>query len=136
MICLDSAAFRPAREVVASLDALRARLRDSSGPASPVLAPGDPEASSRSAAAGVLAVARALVDGSPTSPPRHPRRGRSALKITAVDTFLVRPRWVFVRIQTDEGITGWGEPGGEARGPAVIAAVRTWATTCAGRIRC
>jgi galactonate dehydratase len=35
----------------------------------------------------------------------------------------VRPRWTFVRIRTDEGITGWGEPGGEARGPAVLAAV-------------
>jgi galactonate dehydratase len=49
------------------------------------------------------------------------------MKITAVDTFYVRPRWVFVRIQTDEGITGWGEPGGEARGPAVITAVEDMA---------
>ena len=31
------------------------------------------------------------------------------MKITAVDTFLVRPRWVFVRVQTDAGITGWGD---------------------------
>jgi galactonate dehydratase len=46
------------------------------------------------------------------------------MKITAVDTFLVRPRWTFVRVRTDEGITGWGEPGGEARGPAVLAAVQ------------
>ena len=49
------------------------------------------------------------------------------MKITAVDTFLVRPRWTFLRIQTDEGITGWGEPGGEARGPAVLAAVQDMA---------
>ena len=32
------------------------------------------------------------------------------MKITAVNTYLVRPRWCFVEIQTDEGCTGWGEP--------------------------
>jgi LDH2 family malate/lactate/ureidoglycolate dehydrogenase len=61
VICVDTAAFRPTGEVVSSLDALRARLRDSSGPGVPVLAPGDPEAGSRSAAAGSVDVARALV---------------------------------------------------------------------------
>lgn len=29
--------------------------------------------------------------------------------ITKVNTYLVRPRWGFVEIETDEGITGWGE---------------------------
>lgn len=32
------------------------------------------------------------------------------MKITNVNTYLVRPRWGFVEIETDEGITGWGEP--------------------------
>lgn len=31
------------------------------------------------------------------------------MKITKVSTYLVRPRWGFVEIETDEGITGWGE---------------------------
>lgn len=31
------------------------------------------------------------------------------MKITKVNTYLVRPRWGFVEIETDEGITGWGE---------------------------
>ena len=31
------------------------------------------------------------------------------MKITKVNTNLVRPRWGFVEIETDEGITGWGE---------------------------
>ena len=44
------------------------------------------------------------------------------MKITNVETFLVRPRWVFLRIDTDEGITGWGEPGGEALGRTVARA--------------
>ena len=30
------------------------------------------------------------------------------MKITNVNTYLVRPRWGFVEIETDEGITGWG----------------------------
>ena len=32
------------------------------------------------------------------------------MKITAVKTFLVAPRWLFLKIETDEGISGWGEP--------------------------
>ena len=31
------------------------------------------------------------------------------MKITKVKAYLVRPRWGFVEIETDEGITGWGE---------------------------
>ncbi|MBW3622665.1 MAG: galactonate dehydratase [Armatimonadetes bacterium] len=31
------------------------------------------------------------------------------MKITAVETVCVAPRWVFLKISTDEGITGWGE---------------------------
>ena len=29
------------------------------------------------------------------------------MKITEVNTFFVRPRWGFVEIVTDEGLTGW-----------------------------
>jgi galactonate dehydratase len=45
------------------------------------------------------------------------------VKITAIDTFLVAPRWLFLRIRTDEGITGWGEPIVEGRAETVQAAV-------------
>ncbi len=31
------------------------------------------------------------------------------MKITALHTLPVQPRWLFVKIETDEGITGWGE---------------------------
>jgi galactonate dehydratase len=46
------------------------------------------------------------------------------MKITAVDPFLVPPGWLFVRIRTDDGITGWGEAGASAHHLAVAAAVR------------
>jgi galactonate dehydratase len=45
------------------------------------------------------------------------------VKITDISTFLVPPRWLFLRIQTNEGITGWGEPVVEGRAETVRAAV-------------
>jgi galactonate dehydratase len=45
------------------------------------------------------------------------------MKIVDLQTFRVRPRWLFLRVQTDDGIVGWGEPGAEARVGAVEAAV-------------
>src|SRR4029453_14541070 len=43
---------------------------------------------------------------------RAPARG-GAMKIAAVKTFLVDPgshkRWVFVKVETDSGLHGWGE---------------------------
>ena len=37
------------------------------------------------------------------------------MKITRLTTFVVPPRWLFLKIETDEGITGWGEPVVEGR---------------------
>jgi galactonate dehydratase len=38
-----------------------------------------------------------------------------ALKITKLETFLVKPRWLFLKIHTDAGIVGLGEPITEGR---------------------
>ncbi|QEL12445.1 galactonate dehydratase [Kushneria phosphatilytica] len=45
------------------------------------------------------------------------------MKITRLETFIVPPRWCFLKIETDEGITGWGEPVVEGRAHTVAAAV-------------
>lgn len=45
------------------------------------------------------------------------------MKITEVNTYLVRPRWCFLEIQTDEGISGWGEPVLEGHASTVKACV-------------
>lgn len=45
------------------------------------------------------------------------------MKITRLTTFLVAPRWLFLRIDTDEGVTGWGEPVVEGRAETVRAAI-------------
>ncbi|SCK33490.1 galactonate dehydratase [Streptomyces sp. WMMB 714] len=45
------------------------------------------------------------------------------MKITRVETFAVPPRWLFCRIETDDGPVGWGEPVVEGRAETVRAAV-------------
>ena len=32
------------------------------------------------------------------------------MKITDLELFYLQPRWLFLKISTDEGICGWGEP--------------------------
>jgi galactonate dehydratase len=55
------------------------------------------------------------------------------LKITEIKTFLVPPRWLFVKIETDEGISGWGEAVLEGRAATVAAAVDELAQYLIGR---
>jgi galactonate dehydratase len=45
------------------------------------------------------------------------------VKITDIETFLVPPRWLFLKVSTDEGVVGWGEPVVEGRAETVRAAV-------------
>ncbi len=45
------------------------------------------------------------------------------MKITGFKLYKVPPRWVFLKIETDEGLSGWGEPIVEGRADTVIAAV-------------
>jgi galactonate dehydratase len=45
------------------------------------------------------------------------------MKIISYELFQVPPRWLFLKIETDEGITGWGEPILEGKAATVKAAV-------------
>ena len=45
------------------------------------------------------------------------------MKITDIQTFAVPPRWLFVKISTDTGFTGWGEPVIEGKAATVATAV-------------
>ena len=45
------------------------------------------------------------------------------MRITRLTTFRVAPRWMFLKIETDEGLVGWGEPVVEGRARSVEAAV-------------
>ena len=45
------------------------------------------------------------------------------MKITRLSTYRVAPRWMFLKMETDAGISGWGEPIVEGRARTVEAAV-------------
>ena len=48
----------------------------------------------------------------------------SSMKITKLETLFVRPRWLFLKMHTDEGIVGLGEPILEGRSQTCAAAVK------------
>ncbi|GAA1663452.1 galactonate dehydratase [Kribbella yunnanensis] len=45
------------------------------------------------------------------------------MKIERIETFLVPPRWLFCRIETSDGVVGWGEPVVEGRAEVVRTAI-------------
>ena len=55
------------------------------------------------------------------------------MKITKLTTYIVPPRWCFLKIETDEGIVGWGEPVLEGRAHTVAAAVDELADYLVGK---
>ncbi len=55
------------------------------------------------------------------------------MKITGMELFLVEPRWLFLKLLTDDGVFGWGEPIVEGRAETVAAAVRELEPYLVGR---
>lgn len=55
------------------------------------------------------------------------------MKISKIETFQVPPRWLFLRIETDNGLVGWGEPIVEGRADSVAAAVEEMAEYLLGK---
>jgi galactonate dehydratase len=49
---------------------------------------------------------------------------REAIKITKLETFLVKPRWLFLKVHTDVGLVGLGEPILEGRALTCAEAVK------------
>lgn len=47
------------------------------------------------------------------------------MRIERIETFLVPPRWLFCRIETSDGVVGWGEPVVEGRAEVVRTAIET-----------
>ena len=44
-----------------------------------------------------------------------PIPAKDNLKVTRLETFLVKPRWMFLKVHTNAGIIGYGEPITEGR---------------------
>jgi galactonate dehydratase len=55
---------------------------------------------------------------------RHFPQFKPKLRITKLETMLVKPRWLFLKMHTDEGIVGWGEPVLEGRALTCATAVK------------
>jgi galactonate dehydratase len=68
-------------------------------------------------AAGIAAAAIAQEKDAPI-------KARDPLKITRLETFLVQPRWLFLKVHTNAGIVGLGEPVVEGRAESVQTAVK------------
>lgn len=86
-------------------------------------------AAGAAAATGLPTAATAVEEMQP-DPPVRPNR---PLKITKLETFLVRPRWLFLKIHTDAGIVGLGEPIVEGRAQTCAAAVQEIAHYLVGK---
>ena len=48
---------------------------------------------------------------------------RDKMRVTKLETFLVKPRWLFLKVHTDAGIVGWGEPIVEGRAKTLATAI-------------
>ena len=49
---------------------------------------------------------------------------RESVKITRLETFLVKPRWLFLKVHTNAGVVGLGEPITEGRALTCAAAIK------------
>ncbi len=58
------------------------------------------------------------------------------MKITRLETFHVKPRWLFLKISTDEGIIGFGEPVIEGKSKLVETAVHDFGKLIIGQNPC
>src|SRR3954447_14143571 len=69
----------------------------------------------------MFAAADALAQQKGNNAPVTPK---SKLTVTRLETFLVKPRWLFLKIHTDAGIVGLGEPLLESRARTCAEAVK------------
>ena len=47
-----------------------------------------------------------------------------SLEISSLELFKVPPRWLFLKMETKDGLVGWGEPVVEGRADTVLTAVK------------
>jgi len=55
------------------------------------------------------------------------------MKITKLTTYRIPPRWMLLKIETDEGVVGWGEPVIEGKARTVEAAVHEYSSYLVGQ---
>jgi galactonate dehydratase len=65
--------------------------------------------------------------------PNTPEGPGEKIRITRLETLLVKPRWLFLKVHTDAGIVGLGEPLLEGRAHTVAAAIQEVARYLVGK---
>ena len=80
-------------------------------------------AAENATAAPITEVAEDATASTVTQAPRRVTR-RESVKITRLETFLVKPRWLFLKVHTDAGVVGLGEPVTEGRARTCAEAIR------------
>src|SRR4030095_937153 len=68
----------------------------------------------------------ATVQNAPINP-------KDKIKITRLETFLVKPRWLFLKVHTDAGIVGLGEPITQGRAKTCGTAIQEIAPFLVGK---
>lgn len=87
-------------------------------------------------AAAAVGAKAAEPDIPTNAPPRiqgKPPQFKTKLRITRLETFLVKPRYLFLKVHTDAGIVGLGEPIVEGRARTCAAAVEEMAPWLIGK---
>jgi galactonate dehydratase len=80
-------------------------------------------AAENATAAPITEMAEDATAATATQTPRRVTR-RESVKITRLETFLVKPRWLFLKVHTDAGVVGLGEPVTEGRARTCAEAIR------------
>ncbi len=73
---------------------------------------------------GGAVLAQPTADGDEQAAKDAPIGRKEPLKITRLETFLVKPRWLFLKVHTNAGLVGLGEPLLEGRALTVAQAVK------------
>jgi galactonate dehydratase len=75
-------------------------------------------------AVGLTALSASALEAQEQINRNAPIAAKDNLKITKLETFLVKPRWLFLKIHTNAGIVGLGEPITEGRALTCATAVK------------
>jgi galactonate dehydratase len=73
---------------------------------------------------GIAATGTLLLPKTSYAAAPEPFREYGKVKITKLETFLVKPRWIFLKIHTDAGVFGLGEPLLEGRALTIKTAIQ------------
>ncbi len=85
---------------------------------------------------GLLALDRGEATAEDRAPGEAPIAAKDRLRITKLETLFVKPRWLFLKVHTNAGIAGLGEPVVEGRAATVATALKELEPYLVGKDPC